>query len=298
MPKLNDAELEIRVLQESKKSLSEQSNEEWFEFRKQQFPNAFIGIAEGDSWFDYPPAWISDISLGDLINQLNQRRKVNLLRIAKAGDTLENMTFGNNSNNQSNQLTKTLHLIEKHQPDFFLFSGTGNDVAGPDGLRFEPFINNVHSKLDNLKKDYLDFMVNQVFAEMFEYLIQSVIDKKSDIHIFLHGYGYPIPDGRAVIEIGDFKFLGPWFEPALKRKGLSQDQGKGIVKQLIDSLNEMLINLSNKYCNNVHFIDLRRIIEPNDWENELHPTAKGFKKIADEFEKKILNVLQAKHVVF
>jgi hypothetical protein len=292
MARLNNFELENRVLQESRKNLNEQSNEEWFRFRKQQFPNAFTGIAEGDSWFDYPPAWISDISLGDLINQLNQRRKVNLLRVAKGGDTLENMTFGNNSNNQSPQLTKTLDLINQYQPNFFLFSGVGNDVAGPDGQRFEAFINNARSTLGSLKKDYLDFMTNQVFAEMFEYLIQSVIAKKSNIQIFLHGYGYPIPDGRAVIEVGDYKFIGPWFDPALKRKGLSQAQGEVIIKHLIDSLNRMLAGLEQKYSSNVHYIDLRHIIQPNDWENELHLSAQGFKKVADEFEHKILSVLQ------
>jgi hypothetical protein len=292
MPRLNDFDLESRVLKESRKSLSEQSNEEWFKLRKKQFPNAFMGIAEGDSWFDYPPAWISDISLGDLINQLNQRHKVNLLRVAKGGDTLENMTFGNNPNNPSLQLTTTLNFIEKYQPDFFLFSGTGNDVAGPNGLKFEAFINNVHSKLDNLKKDYLDYMTNSVFTEMFEYLIQSVIDKKSDIQIFLHGYGYPIPDGRAVIEVGDYKFIGPWFDPALKRKGLSQAQGKVIIESLIDSLNEMLSNLAKKYPDNVHYINLLHIISRDDWENELHLSAQGFKKVADEFEKRILAVLR------
>jgi hypothetical protein len=293
MPRLDDFDLESRVLQESSTSLSEQSNEEWFKLRREQFPDAFMGIAEGDSWFDYPPAWISDISLGDLINQLNQRHKVNLLRIAKGGDTLENMTFGNNPNNQSLQLTTTLNFIEKYQPDFFLFSGTGNDVAGPNGLKFEAFINNAHSKLDNLKKDYLDYMTNSVFTEMFEYLIQSVIGKKSDIQIFLHGYGYPIPDGRAVIEVGDYKFIGPWFDPALKRKGLSQAQGKVIIKSLIDSLNEMLSSLEKKYPDNVHYIDLRHIISQDDWENELHLTAQGFKKVADEFEKRILTVLKS-----
>jgi hypothetical protein len=35
----------------------------------------------------------NDISLGGLINQLNQRDFLNILRIAKAGDYPEDMTF-------------------------------------------------------------------------------------------------------------------------------------------------------------------------------------------------------------
>jgi hypothetical protein len=110
--------------------LREQSNEEWFNIRKSDKPKALIGIAEGDSWFDYAPAWISDITLGDLINQLNQRESLNILRIAQAGDTLENMTFGTQADgkfkSKSPQLKKTIELVQRYKPDFFLFSGGGN----------------------------------------------------------------------------------------------------------------------------------------------------------------------------
>ncbi|BDM83107.1 hypothetical protein [Acaryochloris marina] len=290
MSRLNDLRFESEVIDASSSSFRDQSNEEWFKLRMKIKPEALKGIAEGDSWFDYPPAWVSDISLGDLINQLNMRSKINLLRVAKAGDTLENMTFGTNPLVNSPQLVKALALIDKYEPDFFLFSGVGNDVAGPNGFKFEPFLHHSRSQLStiHLKEDYLDFMTNKVFYEMFEFLIKEVISAKSDIKIFLHGYGYPTPDGRAVIEIGDYEFIGPWFEPALRRKGISQAEGKVIAKRLIDSLNEMLKDLSDKYPNNVYHIDLRTIIKDGDWENELHLSAQGFKKVADEMERTIL----------
>ena len=136
-------------------------------------------------------------------------------------------------------------------------------------------------------------MINEVFYEMFVYLIEAVKSKKKDIQIFLHGYGYPIPDGRAVIQLGDYKFVGPWFDPALRRKGFSEAEGKIILHSLIDALNNMLSKLAQEYSDNVHYIDLRPIIQDEDWENELHLTAQGFKKVADEFEQQILKVLQS-----
>jgi lysophospholipase L1-like esterase len=279
---------------ESKKRINEQSNEEWFNLRKLQKPKALVGIAEGDSWFDYAPAWLNDVSLGDLINQLNYRETLNLLRIAKAGDTLENMTFGSEPDgkfkSKSPQFKRTLELIQRYQPDFFLFSGGGNDVAGPNGLRFDPFLNHAKSHLGTLRQNYFDYFTHEVFTEMFEYLIQEVIKTKPDIQIFLHGYGYPIPNGEPVIALVGFDFIGPWFEPALTRKGLSQSEGKIVVDKLIDALNIVLANLAAKYSGNVHHIDLRSIIQPSDWDNELHLTAKGFQKVADEFESEIKNV--------
>ncbi len=279
---------------ESEKHLSEQSNEDWFKIRKLEKPNALVGIAEGDSWFDYAPAWLNDVSLGDLINQLNHRETLNLLRIAQAGDTLENMTFGSEPNgkfrSKSPQLDRTLELIKHYQPDFFLFSGGGNDVAGPNGLRFDPFLNHAKSHLGILRQSYFDSFTHEVFTEMFEYLIQEVIRTKPDIQIFLHGYGYPIPNGEPVVALVGFDFIGPWFEPALTRKGLSQSEGKIVVDKLIDALNNVLANLATKYSGNVHHIDLRSTIQPSDWDNELHLTARGFQKVANEFESEIKKV--------
>jgi len=280
--------------QESIREIQESSNEEFFKLRKQSFPNALVGIAEGDSWFDYAPAFLEDRFQGDLINQLNKSRKLNILRIATAGDTLENMAYATDF--PSPQLDIALRLIDKYQPDFFLFSGGGNDVAGPNGSRFEPFLNHVRSNLDILRRDYLDYMIHNVFFEMFEYLIKEVIKVKSNIQIFLHGYGYVIPDGRPVFRVANYNFIGPWFGPVLTRKKLSQDSGQKVLDELIDNFNKLLENLSVKYSNNVRYIDLCTILKQQVaaegdykkvWGNELHLTVNGFKVVAEEFQKKI-----------
>ncbi|MGB8701234.1 MAG: GDSL-type esterase/lipase family protein [Thermosynechococcaceae cyanobacterium] len=288
----------MRLSVESAREIQESSNEEWFRLRKERFPNALVGIAEGDSWFDYAPSFIENPLLGDLINQLNKTRKFNLLRVAIAGDTLENMTFGTDA--KPPQLQKTLGFIHQYQPDFFIFSGGGNDVAGPNGLKFEPFLNHSKSKLNVLRADYLDYMVNTVFFEMFNHLIQEVIRAKPDIKIFLHSYGYPIPDGRAVIDLEDFQFIGPWFKPPLDRKKLNQMQGEKVVHTLIDALSNLLKRLEAQYSQNITFIDLRPIITQHIadegggytkvWGNELHLTVNGYKRVTEEFQRRILEI--------
>jgi hypothetical protein len=42
---------------------------------------------------------------------------------------------------------------------------------------------------------------------------------------------------------------------------------------------------------NVHYIDLRGTLVDTDWANELHPTARGFSKVASKFEMAIRTII-------
>jgi len=58
-------------------------------------PKRFVGVAEGDSWFDYLPAYLdTDLPNGDLLGELNEHPDLHIFKVAKAGDTLENMAYG------------------------------------------------------------------------------------------------------------------------------------------------------------------------------------------------------------
>jgi hypothetical protein len=62
-----------------------------------------------------------------------------------------------------------------------------------------------------------------------------------------------------------------------------------IIRTLIDSFNEMLAEIANRHSN-VHYIDLRPIIDDEDWANELHLTVNGYEKVAREFIQQINRV--------
>lgn len=282
----------VRELSENtKKEIRESSDEFFFELRKQQFPGALVGIAEGDSWFDYAPAWLEDSQRGDLVNQLNISRKFNLLRVARAGDTLENMVYGTKYDKdyrpEKSQFEKTLELINKHQPAFLLFSGGGNDVAGEE---IESFLNHASSGLEPIRESHLDYVLNQVFRKIFEELITKTKAAAPSIHIFLHGYGYAIPDGRAVAKVVGFDFVGPWLRPTFAKKRISQvTQAQKIIRILIDNFNDLLADIASQ-DSNVHYIDLRPVIQDQDWANELHLNVDGYEKVAKEFTQRINQV--------
>ncbi|ABW32793.1 GDSL-type esterase/lipase family protein [Acaryochloris marina] len=285
-------------LESAIESIRNSSNEFAFQFRIIRFPNALIGIAEGDSWFDYPPSWIEDPEKGDLINQLNtfklgDERKFNILRIAEAGDTLENMVFGNDLDKlgepRKNQFLRTLALVRRYKPKFVLFSGGGNDVVG-DGL--EAFINHnmLKGKYGLLRDSYVDYILEEVFREIFETFISEILDIDDNIQILLHGYGYAIPDGKPVVGDENFGFIGPWMAPTFARKRIDFEDGQKIIIKLIDKFNILLKTIAHNNKNNVHYLDLREVIQQDDWANELHLTVTGYEKVVKVYTDKLLEI--------
>lgn len=279
-------------------SIRDSSNEFAFQARLLRFPNALRGIAEGDSWFDYLPAWFEDPDKGDLINQLNRfkvnnRRYLNILRVAEAGDTLENMVFGNEVDRlgepKKNQFLRTLELVKRYKPHFVLFSGGGNDVVG-EGL--DSFVNHalLRDELGTLREDYVDYIIHQVFSRVIKKFIEEIIEAKPDIQIFLHGYGYAIPDGRPVIGDPEFGFIGPWMAPTFARKRIDFVEGQEIITELINKFNRFLDDISQDYPDNVHYLNLLQVISPEDWANELHLTVTGYEKVAGVYTDKLLQI--------
>ena len=114
-----------------------------------------------------------------------------------------------------------------------------------------------------------------------------------ELPILLHGYGYPVPDGRGFL--GGWGFLpGPWLEPGFRRKGYDPRQQvelqkmTGLMKDLIDRFNTLLAGIAgSSNLKHVTHVDLRSILSnelpkkyKHDWGNELHPTKDGYEAVA------------------
>ncbi len=245
-------------------------------------------VAEGDSWFDYRPGL-------DILDHLKDKDNYNyrIKKFSSGGDTLENMVYGTeyrpNWNRRPPQIIETLAAIKKYKPKIFLFSGGGNDFAGHE---FDSFFNHADAypganASSLIREEYLNYTIFTVYKKAYQDLIDKVHAIDPKIHIISHGYGYAIPDGRAVVNFFNFRFIGPWLRPTFTRKNiLNRKDQKELVKILIDKFNEMLEVLSSDN-QNFHYIDLRKTIKEDDWVNEIHPYDYSFEEIAKEFHKKI-----------
>lgn len=241
-------------------------------------------VAEGDSWFNYLPGT-------DLIDCLRANHGYSIKNYSKAGDTLENMIYGTkylkgSFERQEPPIAEVLRKVKQMQPDFFLFSGGGNDTAGDE---FSSYLNHADTKLPLLRKEYLDYMVNKVFKKCCIDLLNKIKAVSPNTKIIMHGYAYTKPTGKGVSLIG-FNFSGPWLKPALTQKNImSSDEQIHIVNTVIDEYNEMLKNISAEYSN-FHYVDLRGVINPNtDWANELHLKNSAYARVADKIHEVIKN---------
>jgi hypothetical protein len=109
--------------------------------------------------------------------------------------------------------------------------------------------------------------------------------------ILIHGYDYPIPDGRGHC----LPFKTAWLAPVFQRQGYN-DLGLRVryARQIIDRFNAMLARLPQRSeLENVQYVDLLGTL-PGElekwsyrryWENELHPTKRGWVLISQKFKE-------------
>lgn len=239
-------------------------------------------VAEGDSWFDYP--------LNDILRILEDHHGYDVESVAHKGDRIEEMAYGDG------QLEALLRRIEKVKsrgsvPKAILLSGGGNDIAGEElGM----LINHSASAISGLSEKILEGVIDERLKLAYITLLSTVTSAcerriGKAIPILIHGYDYPIPDGRGFM--GGWAFLpGPWLEPGFREKGFTQLHDRAsLTKQLMDRFNEMLQTVASMpQFAHVHYINLRKTLSAGDnykedWANELHPTEKGFVRITQKF---------------
>ena len=237
-------------------------------------------IAEGDSWFDYP--------FNDVLSMLEDEHGYDVESVAHRGDRVEDMAFA------PGQLVDFSRRLEKllqrgTVPRAILLSGGGNDIAGTE---FGVLLNHAASPIGGLNDDVVTGVIDKR-AQIAYATIISAITAISQRHlgqplpILVHGYAFPVPDGRGVL--GGFSALpGPWLEPGFREKGFDDlRRNTAIMKTLMDRFNDMLRSVSASF-GHVRYVDLRRTLT-NDaqykrhWANELHPTKAGYKLVAAEF---------------
>jgi hypothetical protein len=71
-----------------------------------------------------------------------------------------------------------------------------------------------------------------------------------------------------------------WLKPALVAAKVPANLRAACVRYIIDQFSLRLADLQTSYAGRVVFVDSRGTLGPDDWANELHPTAGGFGKIA------------------
>jgi hypothetical protein len=242
--------------------------------------SAGVVVAEGDSWFDYP--------FNDVLKHLEDFYAYDVEAVSHRGDNVEDMAY---SDGQLDEFSRRIEKVLRTgvEPKAILLSGGGNDLAGDE---FAVILNHASSSIPGLNGDIVSGVVERLqdayvtILTAITAVCQGQIGRA--VPIIIHGYDYPVPDGRGVF--GGWPFPGPWLEPGFRRKGYEKMTARmPLMIKLIDHFNAMLRRVSRlPTFPHVRYLDLRGTLPTGAtyeewWDNELHPTKRGFRAVTAKF---------------
>lgn len=209
-------------------------------------------------------------------------RRMSLLRLERSGDEVVAMTT-------DSKLATLGGYLHRYKPQALLFSGGGNDIVGPELLKFiarRGTTFDVQAALNTtaLTKRFAD--IRNGYAR----LIAMRNANAPDCLIFTHGYGHAIPSGRKAKLWGIS--AGPWIKPFLEAQGYTTKKEQ---QAIVDELMARFNNLVDTFVD-ARFIknDVASVIDANEWNDELHPTRKGFEDAARVFHAALRGHIPAK----
>jgi hypothetical protein len=243
----------------------------FFEPSIKDHPDWPVIICEGDSWFSFPIHANTIDNLDDMA-----ARKISLLRLEANGETALRIIGGK-------QKAKLAAYLKRYPVNALLFSGGGNDVVGADllpllqqrkpGMTWKDCINmtTTDARFDRLRSAYLD-------------LVHLRNENRPDCRIYIHNYDLAIPTGKGA-KMWGIK-VGPWMKPFLETKGITDptDQ-REIIRWLLTRFSDMLKEIAKEP--KVVFVQTQGTLANNEWNDELHPSREGFKKIATKFRAEL-----------
>jgi lysophospholipase L1-like esterase len=247
-------------------------------------------VAEGDSWFDYP--------FFDVLKLLEDEHGYDVRHVAHMGDRVEDMAYGGGEGaGQLDALTRLLEklLRERKVPRAILLSGGGNDIAGNE---FFMLLEHRRSAASGLNAQVVSGIIDQRLRLSYVTILSAVtrlceLRTGKRIPIVFHGYDYPVADGRGYL--GGWSLLpGPWLEPGFRQKGYTDTQERlELLRELMDRFNDMLASVAAlPGFEHTVYVDLRGTLTTGAgykklWENELHPSRKGFQLVTEKVARAI-----------
>ncbi len=261
-----------------------------FELATVEFPDRLNIVSEGDSWFDYPRKVFPN-KPANIIDHIEDRihRKANLLRLESNGDEITQMM----SDDQRHNLTELLaDCATRQRPiDALLFSGGGNDIVGTyDMERFLVPYETGMTAHACINWEAFNIKLKQIKYAWLELI--NIRDQYSPTtKIFTHTYDLPYMTGIGARFYG-IEWSKAWIGPAMNTRGIAPDNysvtpnvrfRRDIVQELFNSLAVVLTDIEASATNFYVTQTLGTLTSPDQWLNEIHPTADGFGLIAEKF---------------
>ena len=239
-------------------------------------------LAEGDSWFSFG-SW----KLQSILTQLRLRRDAAVVSLAEPGDTLRHMSqiCGNAP------LRAMLSTTHGYAWDAILLSGGGNDVIDNAGAIVKP--SPLAQPRDLPVASYVDEAALQATLAQIRDGYRAILRLRDSpgspaigVPIITHCYDLATPRNAPATFLALRQ--GPWLYPAMLAARIPASRWNEVSDYILGALGACLRDLENTLPS-FHAVAtqgaLRRAAigttgNSNDWENEIHPNAGGFRKVA------------------
>jgi hypothetical protein len=234
-------------------------------------------LAEGDSWFSYPPYF-----WGGIVSRLEREMQVQILNLASAGDEVRGM-LGLQSRARLIRLLNQENILKKPW-NFLIFSGGGNDIVGDTLVYFLRDYLKASGKKRALKgtDGILDSIRFKVALDAIKAGYEDLIAIRdcyspSTVLVF-HQYDFAVVNNKGVCG------YGPWLQPSFDFREVPNNVAMEVVKIMLENFAEMMKNVVEKKDGIVIVETQGTLNRGNDhWDNELHPTSEGFNRITEKF---------------
>ncbi|HEX7892186.1 MAG TPA: hypothetical protein VF522_22745 [Ramlibacter sp.] len=258
-------------------------------FPIEQFPRSCL--AQGDSWFSIGA--IPPFLTTNLLRELELSTGTCIVQCASPGATLKRMT----DTTRARRFLQLLNGAKARNWSGILLSGGGNDlIEALQSTASDPAL-----RLLRLQTEVGDPQlgphpfVSDPGWETFRVHLQAVMQdlvaaRDRGINqgqpIVLHTYDVPAPrDAAAGLN------FGPWLSRALITFAVPQAEWNGVASELFARLHALVTGFPARFAN-VHVVDTLRTLAPagnqdpgptEDWQNEIHPTRAGYRKLAEKW---------------
>lgn len=265
----------------------------------ERHPTRARALSIGDSWFQYPLRSFPDLQRALATTPL-LRNRVMFLDDSYPGRDADEVR---GLIRRWSRVART--LADRGKPfDLIALSLGGNDVIGLD---FERHLRTVPSpgtddflwpwtaRIPDVAARHIDFeQLRATFAGIFEayrLIIEMRNESASGATILAHTYASVTPSS-----IG-YQFLtfkaGPWIYGPATKLGLSASDQKVLVDWLLESFHGLLKGVqASSFAGRFEILDTRRELADIPWDNEIHPTASGFRALVRQhWEPAVLRAL-------
>jgi len=266
------------------RSLKKTSNKMEFANMRKHFPQRLTIVSEGDSWFAYPKKWIVVGKPSNLISHISSAtwRKANFLTMASSGDEAVDMISGK----QKHQLVDILRWHSKaknRKPvDLLLFSGGGNDIVGEDD--FERFIK-PYKKSYTTGRQCINLPRLNRKTKQIGLAYQELLDIRDHYTpstlVLTHTYDYPYPSLTGAEFLGGLIKSKAWMKRFMDAAGIEEALQADVIKVFMDSMADEVLKIAAKREGFIVIDSRGTLAGKKEWLNEIHPTSKGFKAIAN-----------------